>query len=153
MVSNLFNKDWDRAISPLVGAPRTELVSPAFSPSLRVREMETRAAFDAIDRANQRGAEQLKWMPATDDRPREMHVWDMKIKYALAEGMAVDLDVKSADAMRTIWADYFKDLEARLLAAICEKLKENGRIAPGEPLLKEPNPDGRGFILYSFPVA
>lgn len=76
---------------------------------------------------------------------------NVTVDYKLAESMSLEIDPQGKKAMREIWDEYVKDLEARLLAAICEKLRANGRIAPGEPLLKEPDPNGRGFTLYRFP--
>lgn len=154
MASNLFNKNWDRAISPIVGAPRPDQIVQGFSPSLRVREMETSAAFAAIERANRRGAERsFKWTPTPDDRPREIHVHTMKVDYKLAESMSpeLEIDLKGQEHVRAMLAKYYRDLEASLLFVICEKLRVDGRIAPGEPLLKEPDPNGRGFTLYRFP--
>ena len=46
---------------------------------------------------------------------------------------------------------YHEQLEAALLQRICDILYERGRIAPGEPLLREIFTHGTGHRLYSFP--
>jgi hypothetical protein len=146
MVADLFNKDRDRAISPIVGAPRPDQIVQGFSP-LKWPPASDMCAISSIEGAP--GSHQV--FRGTPPRLSELHMRNVTVDYKLAESMSLEIDPQGKKAMREIWDEYVKDLEARLLAAICEKLRANGRIAPGEPLLKEPDPNGRGFTLYRFP--
>jgi hypothetical protein len=174
MASNLFNKNWDRATSPIVGAPRSDQIVQGFSPLKWPRD--TISSIEGAPGSHQvfqgnfasspiRNQSPLRstqsplrstQSPITPTQAPVNISLDFDISKVSLEGLFPDQVTDQiarhvSDVLREAWDEYVKDLEARLLAVICEKLKKNGRIAPGEPLLREPNPNGRGFTLYRFP--